>query len=356
MKRLAFAFCLVFVCLLAVAGVATLSVSDRGFSENENRTLQTKADLSPSVLNGDFQTQLENLLSDQFPARDLSVWVQTTLKRLTGRQDIGGAYIGNHGRLYQKIVDADLSFDDIMNHSERYRRAGERIGIPVTAIPVPSAGTMNYSRLPRGGVMYDLDRAMDTIQTALPGRVIDLRTALFEDETAYYRTDHHWTAQGAYQAYQLWCDFHHEEPLPLSSFDLQTVSQEFYGTLSSKIPGLPLSPDTIEIPTVSETVTVTADGNIIPFYDREALSKKDQYRVFLAGNHGITVIENPEKPDGDTLLIVKDSFANSFVPYLVGHYKTILLLDERYAIVGVSDLAAQYQADEIAIVKEAAYF
>src|SRR5699024_4134040 len=60
-----------------------------------------------------------------------------------------------------------------------------------------------------------------------------------------------------------------------------------------------------------------------------ALNTKDQYRFFLDGNHRIVTIEANAKND-DKLVVIKDSYAHAFVPFLAAHFSEIHVLDLRY--------------------------
>ncbi len=71
----------------------------------------------------------------------------------------------------------------------------------------------------------------------------------------------------------------------------------------------------------------------------ENLDEVDKYPVFLDGNHGIERIVNHEAEDKGKLLVIKDSFAHSLVPFLAAHYSEIVMIDPRYYFDSVSELA-----------------
>ena len=102
MKKLRICFIAVYLLLLAGIGVWTLAGEDRVFSENENRMLRTKANVSDSIADGAFQADLETLLADQFPLRDRAVALQAEIRMALGEREIGGAYLGSGNRLLQK--------------------------------------------------------------------------------------------------------------------------------------------------------------------------------------------------------------------------------------------------------------
>ena len=106
---------------------------------------------------------------------------------------------------------------------------------------------------------------------------------------------------------------------------------------------------------MSDNLKVTADGKEIPLYDMSAAGEKDKYKVFLGGNYGETTITGGCN-NGKTLLIIKDSFANSLVPFLTADYENIIMLDLRYYMGSAKQLAADKGADEILFVCEMSSF
>ena len=106
---------------------------------------------------------------------------------------------------------------------------------------------------------------------------------------------------------------------------------------------------------MSDKLKVTADGKEIPLYDMSAAGEKDKYKVFLGGNYGETTITGGCN-NGKTLLIIKDSFANSLVPFLTADYENIIMLDLRYYMGSAQQLAAERNVDEILFVCEMSSF
>jgi hypothetical protein len=157
---------------------------------------------------------------------------------------------------------------------------------------------------------------------------------LLSNDGIYYRTDHHWTTDGAYLAYVQICDRLGLTPYGRDFFERVTVSREFLGTSysSSALPRFAISPDSVVLYryTGDTEVKIYIDGSPAPldgFYDLSALDQKDKYRVFLGGNYAHLSVESGSgKP---RLLLIKDSFANSLLPFLALHYD-IDAVDPRY--------------------------
>ena len=202
---------------------------------------------------------------------------------------------------------------------------------------VPTPAYMLYDDLPANAPLFGAATCFDTLSDTLGSSAIDLRPALTADApNMYYRTDHHWTSEGALTAYGAWCAAtgHTDR-----SWRLETVSTTFRGTLYSKVL-LPDSPyDTVAITPDAAIRSMDCDGAVSgSLYDMAALEEKDHYKVFMGGNYAKVVIDTGAAT-GKSLLVVKDSFANSFLPFLVKDYDTITVLDLRYFRESVQPLA-----------------
>ena len=339
---------ILFILIPALILSLIFALPDRELSEKENRSLMTKSNISGDIRGGGFQSDFESYLSDQFPFKDGLVFAQTKLRLLSGQRDIGGAYICKNSRLIQKITSADINEKSLLSYAEKIGALSEKS--KVYYMPVPSAEIELESELPKGAPVYDYAGLLSKLESCSKNaEIIDLRHDLSSAES-YYKTDHHWTLKGAYKAYAAFCRAKGETAKPLEEFAAERVSEDFQGTLYSKVPAVKTR-DEIFLPEVCE-LKVTADGKAIDFYDLSALETKDKYNVFQGGNHGIVEIENENAKNNKTLLILKDSFANSFVPFIVQDYSKIILLDERYVFISVSDYANQIKPDEILVLKE----
>lgn len=346
--------CLVvaFLALPLTLLLAILLTPDRGVSVMENRSLVTRGDIHADVSGGQFQRDLENYLSDQFPLRDRVQQAAAALRFFSGSQEMEGTYIGKNGRLFQKYTPASVDTEACEKYARRINRLAENTGLPTYYLPVPSAGIALRQELPYGAPMYDYRALWNALARQMPSvRMMDPLPVLAEDTDAYYVSDHHWTAHGVCRAYGVWCDAHGTRP-SVSESDFVTVSDRFHGTLYSRVPSGSVPFDSIRALPPDETWSVEADGTPIGMYDPAALRTKDKYNYFQGGNHGLVTVTNPHSASDRTLLLLKDSFANSLLPCLARDYAKIVMLDERYAFVSAAELAPMVGADEIAVVRE----
>ena len=80
----------------------------------------------------------------------------------------------------------------------------------------------------------------------------------------------------------------------------------------------------------------------------EYLNRKDQYAAFFGGNYGEVRILPEEQPGtGENLLILKDSYANCFVPFLYGYFDNIYMIDLRYFNGNKVEYAEEHEITEV---------
>lgn len=175
------------------------------------------------------------------------------------------------------------------------------------------------------------------------------------DEYIYFRTDHHWTALGAYYAYVPFIEATGRQPLELSAFETRSFDG-FLGAFYSdtgKNPALAQNPDTVTayVPPVDADLTFTdRDGNqrdwpIISDVSSWAASSK--YSTFIGGDNPYTVIHNNELTDGSSCLVIKESYGNAFIPFLVSHYQTVHVIDYRYWSGNIPDFVTQNGVQDV---------
>ena len=243
--------------------------------------------------------------------------------------------------------------DHYAGSCEKMAGVKKRTGDTQEAGALYREGIALREEMPFGAPMYDYDALYAALAKELPSaHMIDLLPALYGHSEYYFATDHHWTAEGAAQAYYEWRAAHGAEPDNQDSPTIITVSESFRGTLGSRVPSGLIPAERLKAFEVSGDITVEADGKEISLYDETALATKDKYHFFEGGNHGILTVTNHDVKDGGTLLILKDSFANSFLPCLVGDYARIIMIDERYAFMDIGQFALDSGADEIAVIRE----
>ena len=364
-------YVILLVTLFAGAGLFVLLKTPDEYSKNENRYLEKLPAVSwEGYTGGEFQQQMDKAVTDQFPMRDLLTGLSTGYRKLAGLHDVGDVYLGKDSYYFDKKLEKDISLSQYEKNLMFIKRFSEGVaqGKDLRLMLVPSPATVLSDKLPGLAKIYDEEPFVTKAKSMFGDGFIDVRAKLMQaageggsgsgeaENLLYFRTDHHWTHRGAYLGYQAFEESAGREPAAMESFFYQKVSEDFYGTMYSRALDRGAVPDVIEIPTVSDTVAVKSGEKEIPLYHMDKLEEKDQYAVYLGGNDPVVTITNPSASEDKTLLIIKDSFANSFMPLLTNTYKTIVMIDLRYETRPMKLVMDTYQPDEILVLYELSNF
>ena len=87
----------------------------------------------------------------------------------------------------------------------------------------------------------------------------------------------------------------------------------------------------------------------------ENLDKKDAYTVFGGTNHSLFSISTPVRKNRN-LLVIKDSYANCFIPFLTQDYRTITVVDPRYYYENIATVIKANDIDEVLFLYNANTF
>lgn len=342
--------------MIGVVSAGTFLTKDREFSENENRYLAETPEFSwEKVLEGEFQEDLESYLNDQILGRDFWITAKTSIQKLVGDSDIGGAYVGKDGYDFEKItpesVDEELfkkNTDAVRKYLDYCKSAGvdEK---QISFLLVPTSGLVMEDKLPANARLFSqreyLKEAEEIIGKSYFIDVTEELTEAAREEQVYYRTDHHWTSLGALLAYEKWCNSTGVSFAGREAYEKKIVTDSFRGSLYSKILDYDSAYDSIWIYSKEEQspdYEIIMDGEETEsFYIESKLEEKDKYTYFFGGNYGETIIHNNSNRNGRKLLVIKDSFANCFVPLAAEDFEEIYMIDLRY-----------YKGDMAAYVKE----
>jgi hypothetical protein len=330
----------------------------RSFSNQENRYLQKLPTLNiKDFLSGKYTQAFEKYTTDQFPFRDFWIKTKTTMDLSLLKKDNGRVYFGKNGFLFDITTDFDaVQFDKNMGYINHFVDAIGALSqdINMSVVLIPSKEAIYSHLLPLYAPTLDESTLAQNIFQSLPEDVstLYLASALKEKahEYLYYKTDHHWTTTGAYYGYLALSSILGFEPYSKDSFHIDEVSSTFLGTVYRKANLYTNSPDSIfkytflDDPSYQVVVNETIETNTL--YDEAYLDKTDQYSYFLGGDYGIVGIQTSIK-NGKSVAIIKDSYANSFVPFLALHYEKIVLIDTRYFGGSIPDYIKDLEIDDL---------
>ena len=369
-KRYCIFITALFCAFIGVFLAANAVSPDRAFSEMENRNLEQLPEVdfgTPEKLfrdgnffNGQFMRDFETYTTDQFVGRDAWIALKSSTERLLGKQENNDVYFADGDSLITRFDQPDAQrVTDNLNYVNNFV---ENVDIPTVFSLIPTQACIWADRLPEGAPNASQTDLLTQAQGAVTGAAwADLYTPLMahKDEGIFYRTDHHWTSLGAYYGYVGLAEALGYEPVPLSDYEETVRSTEFYGTVFSSSGVRWVKPDTITTYVPEDGITVVShtydnSGNPVEepreLYVESFLSVKDKYSMFLGGNQSLGVVKNENNPDGPKLMIIRDSYADSLVPFLTAHYSEIHLLDPRYYHLSFADYAEQNGIDQALVL------
>lgn len=328
--RILFLFLLVTMVLGLLINVI---IPDRKNSVLENRPLQQFPQFSvANIVSGKTFDQWDDWFTDQFVFRDQYMHLGYLLKKGMGMKEINEVYLAK-GRLIQASNPYD---EQIVNENlNAVLTFMEHNTLNTSVMIVPTSAIVNESALPKNAPHTTMDPLFDAMNLQFNGsaKIIDVRKEMadHQQEDLYYKTDHHWTSLGAYYAFSQFA-LANNITTSLEQFDKMPVSQNFQGTLSSKT-GDPFLKDQIDLYVYKQMpdYIMTRDGKDgkRTMYNESALDQKDQYQVFTGTNVGVLQIETDNDSDR-RLIVFKDSYANTFLQFLIPYYRTITVVDPRY--------------------------
>ena len=330
--------------------ICLLLLPKKDFSENENRYLTKFPILSvKNVLDGTYTASLSDWFADHFPQRDFFVGLKSQTEILSGRKEINHIYVAKDDYLIEPYAPPQNT-QRIIDTLNRFYKKVSQTQATINLMLVPTAVTIHKDLLPQNAPASSQLETVQSIYTGTEIPKIDCMDSLIagiSQGQLYYRTDHHWTTLGAYYGYLAFCEAKNLEPVPLTSLQKQTVTDDFAGTLYSKVNDYNHKKDSITVYTNPEDcLTVTyIDSNEVSdsLYNFDYLTEKDKYSIFLNNIHSLIEIENQTSSSEDVLMLIKDSYANSMVPFLAHHYRKIYVFDTRYYKDGPSSFLSEHK-------------
>lgn len=345
--------CAAFCVFLVLMSCLFFLLPKEDFSELEKRYLAETPEFSWSNLtSGELGEDIETYMADHVPGRNFFVGLNAYADLLTGRQVTKGVYLAAGDRLVQSPVLWNEA--QAKQNTAAISAFAQSIDVPVDFMVIPSAGWAARDSIIGLSDSY-MDESLIELLYAYCGsniRTIDIAQIFSEwgdPASLYYRTDHHWTTEGAYLAYQTYMQALGREYATRDTFQIQTVSG-FQGSTYSESALWMVPGEDLELWHGSSALTVTnGESKEIHegvFYE-ERLDEADKYTVYLDGNHSIVRIENPEKTG--KLLVIRDSYSNCLGTLLAESYGTVVLVDLRYYKNPVSALLQEEAFDNVLV-------
>ena len=331
--------------------VANILTEDKTVSEEENRTLAGRPAISVSrVLNGTYMERYENYVSDQFVGRNMWRNLYISLREIGGSREENGVILGEGGQLMEAIA---VPNEEALNKNIKSINefALHHTNIQTYMLFVPDSAAILGDLLPPNFMVENQFELLNSVQDNMADSItwIDAVSVLqsHAKEKIYYKTDHHWTSLGACYVFLNAAERMGIKGDFTDAYDIYPITADFNGVLSSTSGFCQDEREEIEVyipkeNSVSVVVNYVEDQQKhTSLYDTSKLDTKDKYAVFLGGNFSLVDIKTSSLHE-KKLLLVKDSFANSFIPFLVPFYQEIIVVDPRYYAGTMEEIVETY--------------
>ncbi len=333
------------------------------FSEYENKVLAKTPIFSlANIADNSFMKNAEAYITDHFPCRSVFLQTKSRIEILQGKTEKNGVLFAKDNYLIQNFSDIDQeNLDNIVCVINQF--ALNNLTLKVITMFVPNSAAVNEDKLPpyySGQNQEDIISKMyqnmpDTINVS----VCQQLKINNEKEPMFYRLDHHWTTMGAYVGYVEYCKANNIKYYSDDQFNKIDITNDFSGTMSSKASIFYYPPDNIiryyfkqeqqiKVQYFDNNSNLLNETNSL--YNDDYLAKKDKYSSFLNANQPLALIKNSTVKNNAKVIVVKDSYANCFIPFLTNHYNEIYVVDLRYYDKPVSELMNKYHISECLIL------
>lgn len=319
--------------LIACFSIADILSEDRDFSASENRYLEKFPTLTAgTVISGDFSKNYETYITDQFLYRDAFITMKSLSETALLKTENNDIIYGSEGFLFPKFYKFDNKV--LQANLASIDRFAAAMTAPVAVMIIPSKYHPLIDCVPAGVPFVDQNFYISEINNYLSANadIVNAKDILTVNSQRYifYRNDHHWTNYGAWLAYCQFAPIAGFTPFEYESKQILT-SNGFLGTNYYKCHRLTPKADTVEYYDI-DIRSLTADDAVYDsLYNAEQFFERDKYSAFIQGHNGLTIIETEHSAEkAGSILIIKDSFANSLIPMLCEHYNTIYAVDPRF--------------------------
>lgn len=274
-------------------------------------------------------------------------------------RDMTAFQIGDSAFIYQNFSQATSdSYAAVVNELAQKLQSK---GVTVISAPTPTAvGVLIEDEYQQKLGSVSQVKIQEYINSRLDPQVVAVDTvnALIDhnDEYIYFRTDHHWTALGAYYSYRAIC-----ESVGLEPVDIETLEPWDQGTFRGSLYGRVQQPNKLRADTVTAYIpkgdirfeTYNTDGYPSQRTILTDASNRTEYEKYLVfgTDYPMTHAENRSLPDAPNCIVVKDSFGNCFVPFLTQNFHHVYAIDYRkYYNEPIDKLIEKYNIDCVIIM------
>ncbi len=322
--------------ILAVWAVITICCFAKpsdDISESERRILAQFPEVSAkNILSGKFMTDFEEYTLDQFPLRDqFRTLKAVSVLYLLGQKDNNDIYIADGYAADLEYPLSENSVNYVLGKFEYvYDNYLKEKSSDIYLSIIPDKGYFLAEK--KGYPSMDYDKLFSMMKEGMPyAEYIEIADTL--DIGCYYKTDTHWRQEEITETAQKLAQGLGVSEHLSGEYTVNEADIPFYGVYHGQA-ALPMSSETIYYLTndiiSSCTVTNIENDTVTEVYDLEKLYSRDPYEMYLSGARPILYIESPNAKTDKELIVFRDSFGSSIIPFLTEAYSKITVVDIRY--------------------------
>ncbi len=367
---------ILFILLMVVSFALLLGPADVESITAENREVKTMPEITlQSVWDGSFSAGFDEFVNDNITFRGRLMSASDKIRSRIGYTPEGmgrivsttsdiGTGVANEGRLvlydgyimemFSENKESEAKYADALNSL----RAGLPADVKMYSMLIPTA--LEFSDPAYRSAQDSQKDAIDFVNSNLSGvfPVDAYQSILASDkDSLYFKTDHHWTADGAYCAYTKFMEMSGGVPVLKTDFP-RKENGNFYGSLYLKAKSqiTQQQEDTIYYYDITEkndiSIKMRAEDNVTEYGHSAPVfsTDKNNYLLFFGGDNPLMEITNNSNPDGKTVIVIKDSYANAFLPWLTASSSKVIVIDPRSFGGSVKEEVERYGADEVLVL------
>lgn len=367
---------ILFIALIAISLGLLVAPADIASIREENRELKTMPEFTfSSVWSGEFSKNFEAFVDDNIAFRGKLMAVSDKIKSRVGytpenmgriivtTSDIGtgeaneGRLVLYNGYIMEMFAKNEAAQDKYAESLNAIRKAIPD-DIRMYSVLVPTA--LEFSAPAYSSAQDSQKEAIEYVNSKFKGIFpVDVYSALLasKSNSLYFKTDHHWTTDGAYVAYNKYMEMS-GGPVAAQTDFTRKENGEFYGSLYLKAKSqlTEQEQDTIFYYDITEkndiSIRMRAEDNVTEYGVGAPMFNTDNnnYNLFFGGDNPLMEITNNSNPDGKTVVVIKDSYANAFIPWLVASSSRVIVIDPRSFGGSLTEEIERYQADEVLVL------
>lgn len=318
---------------------SSVLTEDKSVSYIENKILTKFPRLSfNTIISGRFMDQFDSYSTDQFPGREDFIKLKNNFDFLIGKREFRNIYTTNTGRLLEHF---NLNRETLLNNIEGINNLSGKLNLKSSLLLIPTSIELYKDELPYYAITDNQTEIFREIKEKIHINFFSALETLMKnkDKDIFFKTDHHWTQLGAKIVFE---DVFKKEV----NQELTTVSNKFFGSYYSKALLSFIKPDTLKAykDIGNYKIHIDYERELNSLYDDSKLDTKNKYQYFLSGDPGRALIEG--KGNG-SILILKDSFAHNFIPFMCNEFKEIHIIDPRYYNINIEDYVKEFNIEEV---------